>query len=178
MTDQSPRDLDWPTRRWLLWGLIAIGILVVIVVALIWFSGEATDPISQEDPEAEIGAQIEWSIVLASQGGQTVTLKADEPDGAIGETWVDGAQLERGAGDRWTWDMDASLPDPVVQIDQAADCAALNARFDEWVSNVGQAFGEVFDWQSRAFSQHALDAMAAQSCEIDEQTLQDIADGG
>lgn len=147
-------------------------VLVVIILGFVWFGNAASDPAAVEEVEGGTGPQVEWSVVLTNQGGQTVILKADEPDGIMTETWIDEAMLERGAGDRWSWDMDAGLPGPVVDIDAAADCAALNAELDAWVSNVGQALGEVFDWQSRAFAQHALNTMTAQSCEIDESALQ------
>jgi hypothetical protein len=172
MTDESPRDVDWPTRRWLLWGLVAILIVAAVVMFFIWFADDTTEPIPENT-----GPQAEWSVALVDMSQQTVMLKADLPDGLETETWVDDLMLERGTivGDRWAWDMDAELPGPVVEIDASADCAELNVHLDEWVAGIGAADGEVFNWQARAFTQHALNAMRAASCEIDEDAIAAVA---
>ena len=169
MRDESPRDLDWPTRRWLLWGLAAILVVAAVVVFFVWFADDTTEP-----PPESVGPQAEWSIPLTDMSQQTVTLKADLPAGIETETWVDGLMLERGTGDRWSWDMDQELPEPVVEIDASADCAELNAHFDEWIAGIGAAEGEVFNWQARAFTQHALNEMRAASCEVDEDALAEV----
>ena len=170
MTDESPRDLDWPTRRWLLWGLVAIVVVAAVVLFFVWFADDTTEP-----PPESVGPQAEWSIPLTDMSQQTVTLKADLPAGIETETWVDEVMLERGTGDRWAWDMDEELPEPVVEINASADCAELNAHFDEWVAVIGAAEGEVFNWQARAFTQHALNSMRSASCEIDPDALAAVA---
>lgn len=171
MTDESPRDLDWPTRRWLLWGLIGVGVVAAVVLFFVWFADDTTEP-----PPENTGPQAEWSVALVDMSQQTVTLKADIPGGLETETWVDDLMLERGtiAGDRWAWNMDEELPGPVIEIDAAADCAALNTHLDEWVAGIGAAEGEVFNWQARAFTQHTLNQMRALDCEIDVDTLSEV----
>lgn len=177
MTGQSPRELDWPTRRWLLWGLLAVVVLAAIVLFFIWFANQETSP-AEEAAEEGVGPQVEWSIVLTSQTGDTVTLKGDLPNGTTTETWLGEARLIRSAGGTFEWDMDQELPVAVVEIDNAGDCAALNEELDVWVEEIGTAVGEPQHWQARAFAQHALDTMGAQSCEIDEDALAEIAGGG
>jgi hypothetical protein len=73
--------------------------------------------------------------------------------------------------------MDVELPVPVVAIDNAADCAALNEELDVWVAEIGAAAADPQRWQARAFTQHALDEMRTDGCEIDEAALAEIAGG-
>ncbi len=175
MTGQ-PRDLEWPTRRWLLWGLIAVVVLALIVLLFVWFSGEETTP-AEEAAEEGTGPQVEWSIDLVDQTGNTVTLKGDLPAGITTETWVDDSRLIRDPSGTFEWDMNAELPVAVVQIDNAGDCAALNAELDQWVGEIGAATADPQRWQARAFTQHALDTMRVEGCELDEATLASIVDG-
>jgi hypothetical protein len=172
VTDESPREVDWPTRRWLLWGLIGIGVVAAVVLFFIWFADDTTEP-----PPESTGPQAEWSVALVDMSQQTVTLKADIPGGLETETWVDDLMLERGtiSGDRWAWNMDEELPEPVIEISASADCAELNTHLDEWVVGIGAAEGEVFNWQSRAFAQHTLNTMRDQECEIDADALAAVA---
>lgn len=175
MDNQPPRDIDWPTRRWLLWGLLAIAVLAIIVLFFIWFGNQTS---ADEDGSGSgPGPQVEWSISLDDMSGQTVTLKADEPEGVTTETWVDDLMLERGAADRWEWDMVAELPGPVVEIDGTSDCVALTDILEEWLEGVAAAEGEVYNWQSRAFVQHTVNAMRSTGCDIEEALLGRIAGG-
>lgn len=177
MTDESPRDLDWPTRRWLLWGIIAIAVLAAVVLFFVWFADDETSP-AEEAAEQGVGPQVEWSIVLTSQTGDTVTLKGDLPNGNTTETWLGEAQLIRSPGGTFEWNMDQELPVAVVEIDDADGCTALNDELDAWVEEIANAVGEPQHWQARAFAQHALNTMQQQSCEIDEAALAEIAGGG
>ena len=171
MADRSPRDVDWPTRRWLLWGAIALAGLIAIVLLITWWANARTGPVEEAAEEGNLAPQVEWSVALTDQSGQTVTLKADEPDGVITETWIDEEMIERGAGDQWVWNMDAGQPQPVVDIAATTDCTALNEILDEWLQGVEAALGDVFNWQARAFAQETLNQMRAQSCEIDDSIL-------
>jgi hypothetical protein len=172
-----PRDLDWPTRRWLLWGLGAIAVLALIVLFFIWFAGEETTP-AEEAAEEGIGPQMEWSIVLTSQTGDTVTLKGDLPDGVTTETWQNDIRILRSPAGTFEWDMNQELPAAVVQIDNAQGCDALNAELDTWVADIQVETGEAQVWQARAFIQHTLDRMQSEGCEIDEDTLSEVVTGG
>jgi hypothetical protein len=147
---------------------LAIGGLAVIVLILVWYGNARTDETTTTATAAE---QVEWSIALTDMAGQTVTLKADLPLGTPSETWLDQIQLERGVGDRWQWDMSQELPEPVVAIDNAADCDALNVLLEEWLTGIGAALGEVYNWQSRAFTQHTVNTMRTDGCTIDESLL-------
>jgi hypothetical protein len=176
MSDQAPRDLDWPTRRWLMWGAIAVVALIGIVLFFVWVGNKSTE---EDEPDAGAAPvdQIEWSIPLTDMSQQVVTLKADLPNGDFDETWVDGDQLERGTPTRWFWDMAAELPQPVLEIDEAGDCALLETLLAEWLEGISSADGEVFNWQARAFTQYTLNTMREQSCVIDESAINSVAGG-
>jgi len=166
MTGQSPRDLEWPTRRWLLWGFLAI--LVVTAIALFFvFLGNAEN--DQDGDTAAPGGveQIEWSITLDDMTGDEVTLKGDLPLGVPTETWQNDFQVARTATGSFEWDLDQELPATVVAIDEAADCEALNTTLADIVSGADEAL-EPGVWQARAFAQHAINTMRDQGCEIDD----------
>lgn len=177
MTDQSPRDLDWPTRRWLLWGLLAVVVLAAIVAFFVWFADEETTPAEEAAAEG-IGPQVEWSIVLTSSTGDTVTLKGDLPDGITTETWQNDIRILRSPAGTFEWDMAQELPVAVVQIDGLEGCDSLNTELDAWVADIQTETGEAQQWQARAFIQHTLDRMGAEGCEIDESTLSEVVTGG
>lgn len=172
MASKSDKDLDLPIGRWLLWGFGALAALTLIILGIIWLTGD--DEGEGEDVAA--GDQVEWSIVLADQTGDTVILKGDEPTGRTTETWRNDIQLIRSPGGTFEWDMDARLPVPVVAIEETDGCDALNAELDTWVVEVGSATGEPQQWQARAFAQHAVDTMRDASCEIDEAALQAVTE--
>lgn len=176
MTGQ-PRDIDWPTRRWLLWGLGAIAVLALIVMFFIWFADDEAGPAEERAEEAS-GEQVEWSIVLTSLTGDTVTLKGDLPDGRATETWQNDIQILRSPAGTFEWDMAQELPAAVVQIDSVQGCEALNTELDAWVADIQTETGEAQQWQARAFIQHTLDRMGAEGCEIDEDELASVIAGG
>lgn len=163
-------EFHFPLGRWLLLALVAVVGLIGVVFFFAWLADE-------EDPEGnaggEVGEQIEWSIILADQGGQTITLKGDLPDGITTETWNDDIQVSRNLTGSFEWDMSEELPVAVVAIDEAEGCGPLNTQLDQWVDQVGAAGGEAQNLQARAFAQHALDRMRADGCEIDDSALQD-----
>lgn len=162
----KPRDIDWPTRRWLLWGLGAI--LVVVAIGLFFvFLGNEENAAEETSPTLEATNQMEWSIVLTDLTGDEVTLKGDLPDGFPTETWQNDFMVARSVGESFEWDVDQELPVRVVEIDEAADCAALNSILTDIVSAANEA-PEPGLWQARAFAQHALNTMSSQNCEIDE----------
>ncbi len=167
MSDEGPRELDWPTRRWLMWGLLALVALAVIIALVIWF-GNAK---SSDDTIPEVGPQFEWSIVLTDQTGDTVTLKGDEPLGFPTETWQNDFQVARSVGATFEWDLDAQLPVAVVEIDSTTDCAALNQLLAGWVTQIGSVQGSPDGWQARAFAQHTLNKMRTSDCQIDDAVL-------
>jgi len=164
----SPRDLDWPTRRWLLWGLAAVGGLILIVAFFIWLGSEEAEPV------AEVGDQFEWSIVLVDQTGDTVTLKGDEPLGRPTETWQNDFQVSRDLQGSFEWDTDAGLPADVVEIDAIEGCEELNVELGKWVDGIGAAEGDAFNWRARAFTQYTLDKMRTDGCEVNEDELADL----
>ena len=172
MPDNREDSFHFPLGRWLLWGLLAVVAVVGIIILInSWVdSGDA-------DPEAgtDVGPQVEWSIELVDQTGDTVTLKGDLPDGRTTETWRNDIQLIRSPGGTFEWDMDEELPAAVVAIDASAGCDELNAELDSWVSEIGTATGEPQHWQARAFAQRALDIMRSQTCEIDESALAGVS---
>lgn len=172
MASKSDRDLDLPIGRWLLWGLGALAALTLIILGIIWL----TDDEDQGSGEPEAGDQVEWSIVLTDQTGDTVTLKGDLPTGRATETWRNDIQLIRSPGGTFEWDMDAELPAAVVAIEENDGCDALNAELDTWVVEIGSATGEPQQWQARAFAQHAVDTMRDAGCEIDEDMLQSVTE--
>lgn len=173
----KPRDIDWPTRRWLLWGLAAVAVLALIVLFFNWFAAEETTPAEEAAAEG-VGPQVEWSIVLTSLTGDTVTLKGDLPDGMTTETWQNEIRILRSAAGTFDWDMSVELPAAVVQIDNAQGCDALNTELDAWAADIQTETGEAQQWQARAFIQHTLDRMNAEGCEIDEDTLSAVIAGG
>ena len=175
MTGQ-PRDIDWPTRRWLLWGLVAIAVLAVIVLFFIWFGEEDTSP-AEERAEEATGPQVEWSIVLTSLTGDTVTLKGDLPAGTVTETWQNDIQILRSPAGTFEWDMDQELPVAVVEIDDVEGCDGLNAQLDFWVADIQAETGEAQQWQARAFIQHTLNRMQTEGCELDESALAEVIGG-
>lgn len=175
MSNQSPRDFDWPTRRWLLWGVVGVAAVVVIVI----FFANLGDDATADDPNADAGPgtdstlagtgeQVEWTIEvgdLAPAPG-SVILKGDEPGGVFIETWKDGTMLARSAdANLFAWDMDAGLPEPVVDIDTASGCDELNDLLNEWGTQTAEAFGEAQQVQAESFAQYALDTLTAQGCE-------------
>jgi hypothetical protein len=173
MPQGSGDDLEFPIGRWLLWGLVGIAAVALVVLFFIWFADE-------EDPEGdaggEVGPQVEWSIELVDQNGDTVTLKGDEPSGRTTETWRNEIQLIRSPGGTFEWDMDERLPAAVVAIDESDGCDALNSELDSWVGEVGTATGEPQQWQARAFAQHTVDTMRTAGCDIDESALQTVTE--
>lgn len=171
MPQSSDDDFKFPIGRWLLWGLAA---LALVVLFLVWWFGDSEDP--QADGGGEVGPQVEWSIELADQTGDTVTLKGDLPNGRTTETWRNEIQLIRSPDGTFEWDMDAELPAEVVAIDEADGCDALNAELDSWVGEIGAATGEPQQWQARAFAQHTVDTMRLADCEIDESALQGVTE--
>jgi hypothetical protein len=173
LTGQSPRDIDWPTRRWLLWGVVAIAALAAVVLIIVWLTG-GDDPDLEGDTLTPEGVeQIEWSIELTNLTGDTVTLKGDLPLGYPTETWQNDFQIARSVDGSFTWDLDLELPDAVVAVDEAADCDSLNALLASYAAE-GVGADEPGLWQARAFSQHAINALNAQGCEIDEELLSGI----
>ena len=173
MTDEGPRDLDWPTRRWLLWGVIAVAVLAAIVAWFIWFAGEGDQTPTTSLPPLSGGEQFEWSIVLTDINGSTVTLKGDEPVGFPTETWQDDFQIARSVGETFEWDAERELPVTVVAIDDAADCDELNELLATIISEGGGA-AEPGLWQAYAFAQHAIDTMRTEGCTIDESLLEGL----
>ncbi len=169
MASKSDNDLDFPVGRWLLWGLAALAAMALIILGIIWLTDD-DEPV----PGGEAGRQVEWSIDLADQTGDTVTLKGDLPTGRTTETWRNDIQLIRSPGGTFEWDMDAELPAAVVDIDDSDGCDALNTHLTHWVAEVGTATGEPQQWEARAFAQHAVDTMRSSDCEIDEAMLQSV----
>lgn len=174
MTDESPRDIDWPTRRWLLWGLIAVAALAAIILIITWLTS-GDDPDVQGDSLTPEGVeQIEWSIELTSLTGDTVTLKGDLPLGYPTETWQNDFQVARSVDGSFAWDLDQELPVAVVAVNEAGDnCESLNALLATYAAE-GVDAEEPGLWQTRAFSQHAINALQAGGCEIDEELLSEI----
>lgn len=165
MTGQSPRDIDWPTRRWLLWGFLAV-LAVTAIVLFFVFLGNAENEQDGDAAPDDI-EQMEWSITLSDMTGDEVTLKGDLPLGVPTETWQNDFQVSRTATGSFEWDLDRELPATVVAIDDAADCDALNSLVADIVSGADSAL-EPGVWQARAFTQHAVNTMRDQGCEIDE----------
>ena len=169
MTEQD--DFGFPLRRWLLWGLVAVVALGAIIFFLTSLGDdEPTDTVPAAD-------QVEWSIVLTDQTGDTVTLKGDKPRGVATETWVDDEMIIRDPSGTFDWDMELGLPVAVVDIDEAEGCDGLNAQLDAWAGEVGAATSEPEHWQARAFAQYTLDTMRTQSCPLDEATLNAVLGG-
>lgn len=166
MTGQSPRDLEWPTRRWLLWGFLAVLAVTAIALFFVFLGNAENDQDGDAAPPDEV-EQMEWSITLVDMTGDEVTLKGDLPLGVPTETWQNDFQVSRTAAGGFEWDLDQELPATVVAINDAADCDALNALLTEIVSGANEAL-EPGVWQARAFSQHAINTMKDQGCEIDE----------
>lgn len=171
MPSNPDNDLDFPVGRWLLWGLGALAAMALIIFGIIWL-GDEEEPV----PGGEAGPQVEWSIGLTDQTGDTVTLKGDLPTGRTTETWRNDIQLIRSPGGTFDWDMDAELPAAVVEIDQSDGCDALNTHLAHWVAEVGTATGEPQQWEARAFTQHTVDTMRSSDCEIDEAMLQAVTE--
>jgi hypothetical protein len=169
---KSGDDLEFPIGRWLLWTLAAIAGLALIVSLIISLSGDDADP----ETTGEVGPQVEWSVELVDQTGDTVTLKGDLPEGRTTETWRNEIQLIRSPGGTFEWDMDARLPAAVVAIDEADGCDALNSELDSWVGEIGSATGEPQQWQARAFVQYTVDTMRLADCDIDESALQGVTE--
>lgn len=170
MADQRDQ-FHFPIGRWLVLGLLAVLVFLGLVVFIAWLTHDD----SQTADGGESPEQVEWSVVLRDQTGATVTLKTDLPDGIVTETWEDEFMVARGPAGRFTWDSEALLPGPVVLIDRADGCSALNSELDIWVSEIATAVGDAVNLQARAFAQHALDRMRAEGCEIDQAMLQDVS---
>lgn len=164
MTDRE--SFEFPFGRWLLWGFIA---LVVVIAGVVILAG-----ILSGDGDTDSGAtadQVEWSIEVSEYGPSPgeVTLKGDEPLGFPTETWKDGVQLLRSVdASQFEWNMDVSpeVPVPVYEIDQAGDCDELSEHLSEWASRTATAPGDGQRAQAEAFAQHALDTMMEQGCEV------------
>lgn len=167
MTDPPPRELDWPTRRWLLWGLVAILALAAGIFLIIWLTGGDDAPVAED---GEVGEQMEWSIELTDLTGDTVTLKGDVPLGFPTETWQNDFRVARSVDESFEWDLDLELPVPVVDVDEAGGCDQLNTLLAGFIEE-GAASAEPGLWQARAFAQYAVNAMRQQECEIDENIL-------
>lgn len=165
---KSSNDLDLPIGRWIIWGLVAVVGLAAIVLFFVWLGAEEAEPVP------EVGEQFEWSIVLVDQTGDTITLKGDKPLGIPTETWQDDSQVSRELQGSFEWDTDAGLPAAVVEIDGIEGCEALNVELAKWVDGIGAAEGDAFNWRARAFTQHTLDKMAADGCEVNDEELQDL----
>lgn len=173
MTGQSPRDVDWPTRRWLLWGLLAVLVVTAITLFFVFLGNAENEQTQDQDPPPEGVEQLEWSIVLADMTGDEVTLKGDLPLGIPTETWQNDFQVARTVGGAFEWDLDAELPATVVEVDEAADCDALNAILADLVSGADTALPAEL-WHARAFAQHTINTMRDQGCTIDDAALQGL----
>lgn len=164
MTDSPQDDFEFPTRRWLIWGVVAIVILAGVILIINWLTGE-------DDPESGATAeQMEWSIVLTDLTGDTVTLKGDLPFGFPTETWQNDFQVARAVNGDFEWDLDLELPVDVVAVDEASGCEELNAVLAGIVAARSDAL-EPGIWQARAFAQHAVDVMRARDCTVDEDMI-------
>ncbi|MGD2101141.1 MAG: hypothetical protein PVG83_02825 [Acidimicrobiia bacterium] len=164
MTDGPQDDFEFPTRRWLVWGVVAIVVLAGVILTINWLTGD-------DDPESATTAeQMEWSIVLTDLTGDTVTLKGDLPFGFPTETWQNDFQVARAVNGDFEWDLDLELPIDVVAVDQASDCEQLNAVLAGIVEARSDAL-EPGIWQARAFAQYAVDVMRARDCPIDEDMI-------
>lgn len=170
MTDQGPRDVEWPTRRWLLWGVVAVVALIAVVLFFVNLGSEVPEP--EELPAAD---QFEWSVVLTDLNGDLVTLKGDKPLGYPTETWQGDYQIVRSVGGTFEWDTDRELPVAVVEIDEAASCAALNEKLDVWALAAQGSQGDAEWFETRAFVQHALDVMRSTGCEVNIDVLNQLA---
>jgi hypothetical protein len=167
------QDFKFPWGRWLVWGLLAVGVLAAIVI----FFANRGDEIeaSATTPPTLLpggGEQVEWTIEVSEYGPSpgTVTLKGDTPLGFPTETWKDGVQIARTVDARafeWNMDVDPEVPVPVYEIDQAADCDELQELLNTWVANTGSAAGDARRTEGQAFAQHAANTMLDQGCEID-----------
>lgn len=162
MSNGSQGDFHFPVGKWIAWALVAIiALIAFIAVILILDDGNTT-------PEVPEGIEyMEWSIVLTDMNGFEVTLKGDEPVGFPTETWVDGLLLEREVQDTFEWDPALQLPVAVVDINDAADCAALNDQLVGWGAAVGQEPLEARKRQAQAFTQHAVNTMRLEGCDFD-----------
>ncbi|MEE8374919.1 MAG: hypothetical protein V3S26_01185 [Acidimicrobiia bacterium] len=161
MTQQD--DLNFPWGRWLLWGLLAIVVLVAITLFFINLGDDT-------EAAAPVGEQVEWSIVASeyTPSPGNVTLKGDIPLGFPTETWKDGNMLARSVGESFEWNMDVSpeVPTPVYEIDEAGSCGVLQGLLDQWATDVAQAAGEARRTEAEAFAQHAVNTMGDQGCQI------------
>ncbi|HEX6287208.1 MAG TPA: preprotein translocase subunit SecE [Acidimicrobiia bacterium] len=174
MTGQSPRDIDWPTRRWLLWGLLAVLVVTAITLFFVFLGNAENEQTDNEAAPPEGAEQLVWSITLVDMTGDEVTLKGDLPLGMPTETWQNDFQVTRTVGGAFEWDVEQELPATVVEIDQAAgDCEALNAILAGLVSEGDQAL-EAELWHLRAFAQHTINTMRDQGCTIDDAALQGL----
>ena len=169
MSNGSQSGFDFPTRKWITWGLIAILALVALIAVIIILDDGNTTP---EIPEGT--DQMEWSIVLTDQTGVEVTLKGDEPLGFPTETWEDDVNLSREVQGTFEWDVGLKLPTAVVDINEAGDCDVLNTELIAWGQAVGQALGDARKLQARAFTQHAINTMRDQGCEFDLSQFTDL----
>ncbi len=159
MTDRESLDLNW--GRWLLWGVLAVAVLVVITLFFVNLGN---------DTETTAGEQVEWSIEVreyAPSPGE-VTLKGDAPLGFPTETWKDDFMVARSVGESFEWNMDVSpeVPTPVYEIDEAETCDELQGLLDQWATEVAQAAGEARRTEAEAFAQHAANTMQDQGCQI------------
>lgn len=164
MTDSPRDDLDFPTRRWLLLGVLAVLVLAGIILMINWLTGD------DGEETAAPTEQMEWSIELTDLTGDTVTLKGDLPFGFPTETWQNDFQVSRAVNGDFEWDLEADLPVNVVSVDQAGGCDELNSLLAGFVDERADAL-EPGLWQFRAFAQHAVNTMRDQGCSLDESMI-------
>lgn len=153
--------MEQSTRRWLLWGTLAILALGAVILFFIFVAAD-TDP----EPPAEAG-QIEWSVETSeyTEAPGVVTLKGDLPRGFPTETWLNDEMVMEGGDMIWVMDADPPVPSPVYEIDQAEGCDELNALLNKWAQEIAVAPGEGPQTQAAAFAQYAADTMREQGCE-------------
>ena len=167
MTGTSRDDFDFPTGRWLLYGVIAVGVLAVLILGFVALLDDGTEE------TAAPADQMEWSIVLTDFTGDTITLKGDRPLGYPTETWQNDFQVARAVNGDFGWNLDLELPLDVVAADEANGCDELNVILAGIAESVGDAL-EPQLWQARAFAQHTIEVMRSQGCSIDEDLINSL----
>jgi hypothetical protein len=171
---QGHETPNLPIGKWVLWGLLAILVLVIGYIAVSAFL--VSNDESPEGTPTTIRPQVEWSIVLTDGNGSEVTLKGDEPVGFPTEVWVDGSMMGRQVGNTFEWTMDAEPPVPtaVYDIDRIvadnegdpeAMCEALGTSVEEWVAATESAAGGQARTWHEAFVQHAVNTFRDNGCQ-------------